>query len=111
MKSDVECTFGFKRTIVATGTPDFEEITANVSPARTTQKRLAGDRPVVVVVTTCFPGAGELTVAACRPPPDSMPERINTTAIVAASRNAAGATYRRQSSGITTNRRQPRSPA
>jgi hypothetical protein len=39
-----------------------------------------------------------------------MPERINTTAIVAARRNAAGARYRRQSSGITTNRRQPRSP-
>ena len=60
MKSDVECTFGFSRTSVATGTPDFEEITANVSPARTIQKRFwrAIVGVVVVVATTCFPGAG-----------------------------------------------------
>ena len=59
MKSDVECTFGLSRTIVATGTPDFEEITANVSPARTIQKRFAGalrGRRGVVVATTCFRG-------------------------------------------------------
>ena len=58
MKSEVECTFGLSRTIVATGTPDFEEITANVSPARTTQKRFVGVRPVVVVVDDVPPRPG-----------------------------------------------------
>ena len=97
MKSDVEDAFGFSRAIVATGTPDLEEITANVSPARTIQKRLPADAFVVVVpgvvATTCFRGAGgPPDVAAWWELPASTPERISTTAIVAASRNAAGAT-------------------
>lgn len=59
MKSDVELAFGFRRTIVATGTPDLEEITAKVSPARTIQKRFPGfDVVVDVVATTCFLGGG-----------------------------------------------------
>ena len=69
MKSDVECTFGLSRTSVATGTPDFAEITANVSPARTTQKRFPAACDVVVVVTaTCFRGAPEPPVVAALPP-------------------------------------------
>ena len=95
MKSDVECAFGFRRTIVATGTPDLDEITAKVSPAPTIQKRFLGETFVVVaevVATTCFGAAGAPEVVPWREPPASTPERINTTAIVAASRNAAGAT-------------------
>lgn len=96
MKSDVECAFGFRRTIVATGTPDLDEITAKVSPAPTIQKRFLGETFVVVadvVATTCFRAAGAVPeVVPWREPPASTPERISTTAIVAASRNAAGAT-------------------
>ena len=37
MKSDVDAAFGFSRSILFTGTPVFDEITANVSPALTVQ--------------------------------------------------------------------------
>ena len=118
MKSEVDFTFGFSCSIVATGTPDFVEMTPKVSPALTVQNRgvdeLVVVRPddalVVVdtglcgVVTTAAVVAG-FAVPACRP------ERMSRTAIVAASRNAAGATYRRQSSGGTTSRMRSRSPA
>ena len=118
MKSEVDFTFGFSCSIVATGTPDFVEMTPKVSPACTVQNR-GFDAVVVVrpceavvdvetvlcgVVTTTDVVAG-FEVPACRP------ERMSRTAIVAASRNAAGATYRRQSSGGTTSRMRSRSPA
>jgi hypothetical protein len=97
MKSDVEWTFGFSFTIVATGTPDFDEITLNVSPACTVQDRrpLGFEFRVVVravVVAMCLRGVvGTETVACDVFPPASSPERISTIAIVAASKNAAGA--------------------
>jgi len=37
MKSDVDVTLGFSRSILFTGRPVFDEITANVSPALTVQ--------------------------------------------------------------------------
>jgi hypothetical protein len=96
MKSEVECTVGFSRSIVATGTPDLAEMTTKVSPAATVQYLVAVRALVVVVAdvvaTTCLRGAGEPTVVAVRCElPASTPERIRITAIVAASRNAAGA--------------------
>ena len=48
MKSDVDFTLGFNRAMVATGTPVFVEMTANVSPAFTVQNR--GPAAVVVVL-------------------------------------------------------------
>ena len=104
MKSDVEDTFGFSCSIVATGTPVFDEITPNVSPACTVQYCAPlgfgfgfGFRVVFVgvVVATCLRGlAGAVAVGAFAPllPPDSSPERMSTTASVAARRKAAGAT-------------------
>jgi hypothetical protein len=97
MKSEVECTLGFNCSSVATGTPDLAEITPKVSPACTVQNRFAGGLFAVVVaavlVTTCLRGVDELAVVTARgEPPASTPERISTTAIVAAARNAAGAT-------------------
>ena len=118
MNSEVDFTFGFSCWIVATGTPDFVEMTPKVSPACTVQN-LGLDAVVVVrpcgtvvdvetvlcgVVTAAVVVVG-FDVPACRP------ERMSRTAIVAASRNAAGATYRRQSSGGTTSRMRSRSPA
>ena len=71
MKSDVECTFGFSCSRVATGTPDLEEITPKVSPAWTVQNRFAATAvvvvPPVVVVTTCFRGAGDTDCGHRRP--------------------------------------------
>jgi hypothetical protein len=100
MKSEVDDTFGFNCSIVATGTPDFDEITPKVSPACTVQDCAApavgvGLRVVfVVVVATCFRVVvGAVAVGADAPVwPDSSPERISTTASVAARRKAAGAT-------------------
>jgi hypothetical protein len=95
MKRDVDFTFGFSRSRVATGTPDFEEITPNVSPARTVQNRRAAFvwvRVLVVVpavVSACF--AGCVTVVGDRPPELWRAEWIRTTAIVTATRNPAGA--------------------
>jgi hypothetical protein len=118
MNSEVDFTFGFSCWSVATGTPDFVEMTPKVSPACTVQNRAAGE--VVVVcpdealvdvdtvlcgdVTTAEVGLG-VDVPACRP------ERMSRMTTVAASRNAAGATYRRQSSRGTTSRMRSRSPA
>ena len=110
MKSDVECTFGLSRTSVATGTPDFVEITANVSPARTSPETLAGDRRVVVVRHDVLPGGRGCGRRVCCPPPDSMPERIEHDGDRRREEKRSRSEYRRQSSGITTNRRQPRSP-
>ena len=103
MKSEVDFTFGFSCSIVATGTPDFVEMTPKVSPACTVQNRWSSTpssssaRSSSCVETVLCGGVAVADVvaarrAACRP------ERMSRTAIVAASRNAAGATYRRQSS-------------
>jgi hypothetical protein len=81
MNSDVELTPGFRRWMTATETPVAFAITAYVSPARTVQNR-GVDFPVVAATAD-----GEAVPL----PPDSKPARIRTTAIVAASRNAAGA--------------------
>jgi hypothetical protein len=113
----VDLTFGFSLWIVATETPVRAEITANVSPARTVQNR--GPEGVVVdllvvdllvVVATVVPGADGTTTAVVVAPvvPERRPERISRIAIVAASRNAAGAAYRRGSRPGTTSRRRPR---
>lgn len=98
MKSDVDFTFGFRCWRVATGTPDLEAITANVSPACTLQNlgpRALGFFFVVVTavfVAMCFRGVvGTETAGGELFPPASSPERTTTTAIVAARRNAAGA--------------------
>ena len=97
MKSEVECTFGFNCSRVATGTPAFVEITPKVSPAWTIQNRRPAAALFVVTVRateveTCL---GEVTgkvIDAEEPfPPASSPEWINTIAIVAASKNAPGA--------------------
>jgi hypothetical protein len=80
MKSVVELAFGFSFSIVATGTPVFCAMTPNVSPAYTVQN--LGVFVVVTAVATEAVGV----VASCR-----RPERTSTTAIVTASRNAAGA--------------------
>ncbi len=97
MKSEVECTFGFSCSRVATGTPAFAEITPKVSPAWTIQNR----RPVAAffvvtvlatVVETCLGEVTGTVIEAGEPfPPASRPEWINTIAIVAASKNAPGA--------------------
>ena len=116
MNSDVDFTFGFSRSSVATGTPDLEEMTPKVSPACTVQNRgvdaLVVVRPdeALVAVDTALCGAVTAVVAGAAVPACS-PDRISRTAIVAASRNAAGATYRRQSSRGTTSRMRSRSPA
>ena len=109
MKSEVDFTLGFSCWSVATGTPDFEEMTPKVSPACTVQNLgLDGfvvTRLVVVSADTVLGGA----VGACAPVVDPdvpawSPDRMSRITIVAASRNAAGATYRRQSSRGTTSR-------
>lgn len=101
MNSDVEDALGFNCSIVATGTPVFDEITPNVSPACTVQYCTPfglGLRVVfvlvVVVVATCLRGLAAVTVGAFArlAPPDSSPERMSTIASVAARRKAAGAT-------------------
>ncbi len=98
MKSEVECTFGFSRTRVATGTPAFVEITPKVSPAWTIQNRRPAAAFFVVtvratVVELCPGEVATCTVIDPREsfPPASSPEWINTIAIVAASKNAPGA--------------------
>jgi hypothetical protein len=96
MKSDVECTCGFNRSMVVTGTPAFVEITPKVSPAWTIQNRRPFAAFFVVtvcatdVVTTLRGVTGTVTDARELFPPASSPEWINRTAIVAASRNAPG---------------------
>jgi hypothetical protein len=100
MNSEVDFTLGFNCWIVATETPDFVAITPNVSPACTVQNRgpdevvvvVLVDLPVVVGVETvlsCWVGMAE-GAGECEP--DWRPERMSTIAIVAARRNAAGAT-------------------
>jgi hypothetical protein len=116
MNSEVDFTFGFSCWIVATGTPDFVAMTPKVSPAFTVQNRgvdeLVVVPPVVVGDETVLCGCVDTaTVVAGFDVPDSRPERMSRTATVAASRNAAGATYRRQSSLGTTSRMRSRSPA
>src|SRR5881397_1292532 len=102
MNSEVDLTFGFSRWIVATGTPDFDEMTPKVSPACTVQNRgpaVVVVEPRVVVRDTVLCGCvttAEVVVGV--EVPARRPERMSRTATVAASRNAAGATYRRQSS-------------
>ena len=103
MKSDVDFTLGFSRSMVATGTPVFAEMTANVSPARTVQNR---GPDVVFVVLVVVVARGRVVVASLAVVvrtaavvvvgPERRPERISSTAMVAASRNAAGAAKRRQ---------------
>jgi len=88
MKSDVDVTFGFSLSILATEMPVFVEMTPKVSPARTVQySRL------FAVVETCGDGGILLVdvVVAGPEEPCSRPERTSATAIVTASRNAAGA--------------------
>jgi hypothetical protein len=118
MNSEVDFTFGFNCWIVATGTPDFVEITLNVSPACTVQNRGVVDELVVVRaavafvdVDTVFCDVVTTAVLAGLEVPDRRPERMSTIATVAASRNAAGATYRRKSSRGTTSRMRSRFPA
>lgn len=118
MKSDVDFTLGFSRSMVATGTPLFVEITPKVSPACTVQNRLPVGLPLTVVVPAvdvtamCLRGTvGTVTGACPASVPASSPARIRRTAIVAASRNAAGATKRRQSRRPATSRTRSRSPA
>jgi hypothetical protein len=97
MKSAVDFTFGFNCSIVATGIPVFLEMTAKVSPACTVLNR-GPDRVVVVVrvvvgADTVFRAVvGTTTVVVGVDVPERRPERISRMAIVAASRNAAGAT-------------------
>ena len=99
MKSEVDFTCGFSFSIVATGTPVWEEITPKLSPARTVQKRLPAapvlvwDEPLVVVVAPAgCEGADAVTVSdAGDGDPVWSPARTSTTAIVTAARNAAGA--------------------
>ena len=119
MNKEVDFTFGFNCSILATGTPDFVEITPKVSPACTIQNRgpafvevVVVVRPVVVGDETVFRGCvGVASVRCGREVPACRPERISRMAIVAASRKAAGATYRRQSARGTTSRMRSRSPA
>jgi hypothetical protein len=87
---EVEELVGFRRAIVATGTPVCLEMTAKVSPAWTVQNRFAGLCAVVVV-----PGGEETGTVPDRfgfDPPAFMPARIRRIAIVTASKKAAGAT-------------------
>ena len=94
MKSEVDVTFGFNRSILETGTPVLVEMTPNVSPALTVQYcRL------FAVVETCGDFGMLLVVVVVGDVDDvcSSPDRTSATAIVTASRNAAGAAYRRQS--------------
>jgi hypothetical protein len=116
MNSEVDFTFGFSCWIVATGTPDFVEITPKVSPAFTIQNRDVDDVVVlpdeaVVDVDTVLCVVCTATVVVDREVPACRPERMSKMATVAASKNAAGATYRRQSSRGTTSRMRSRSPA
>lgn len=116
MNSEVDFTLGFSCWIVATGTPDFVEITPKVSPAFTIQNRGVGDVVVlpdetVVDVDTALCVVCAAPVVVDREVPACRPERMSKMAIVAASRNAAGATYRRQFSRGTTSRMRSRSPA
>jgi len=117
MNSEVDFTVGFSCWIVATGTPDFVEMTPKVSPACTVQNRgldavvVVRPREALVDVETVLTGAVTTALAAGFEVPDCRPERMSRMAIVAASRNAAGATYRRQSSRGTTSRMRSRSPA
>ena len=94
MKSDVDVTFGFSLWILVTGTPVFAEMTPKVSPALTLQYSL-----LFAVVETCGDGGILLVVVVVLgfEEPCSSPDRTRATATVTASRNAAGATYRRQS--------------
>ena len=97
MNNEVDFTFGFNCSMVETGTPDFEEMTPKVSPARTVQNLRAdvaavGRLPVVVGdATVLCGGAGAPELVPEPDVPDCRPERMSRTAIVAASRNAAGA--------------------
>jgi hypothetical protein len=94
MKSEVDVTFGFNRSILETGTRVLVEMTPNVSPALTVQYcRL------FAVVETCGDFGMLLVVVVVGDVDDlcSSPDRTSATAIVTASRNAAGAAYRRQS--------------
>jgi hypothetical protein len=115
MNSEVDFAFGFNCWIVATGTPVFVEMTPKVSPACTVQNRgpdaVVVVDPVVVDVDTVWCGVVETAEDFVGLVPDCRPERMSTIAIVAASRNAAGATYRRQSSRGTTSRTRSRFPA
>jgi hypothetical protein len=120
MWSDVEVTFGFSRWIVLTGTPLFDEITPKVSPARTVQNRRPAGLALAVVVRAfaavvvrpCLRGAvGTETGVRAGVRPASSPDRTSRIAIVAASRNAAGATYRFHPRRRATSRTRSRSPA
>lgn len=94
MNSEVDFTFGFSCSIVATGTPDFDEMTPKVSPACTVQNRFVVVfvfAVVVGVVTTTFRVVAGTGVATWAELPACRPDRMRSTAIVAASRNAAGA--------------------
>ena len=94
MKSEVDVTFGFSLWILAMGTPVSVEMTPNVSPAFTVQySRL------LAVVDTCGDGGMALVVVVAGgvDEPCSSPDRTSATAMVTASRNAAGAAYRRHS--------------
>jgi hypothetical protein len=86
MKREVELAFGFSLSIVATGTPVFCEMTPKVSPALTVQNARAGRFVVEVEVEETAVVEPPGTDASC-----CRPERTSTTAIVTASRNAAGA--------------------
>ena len=95
MKSDVDVTFGFSLWILVTGTPVFAEMTPKVSPALTLQYSLlfavvetCGDGGMLALVVVVVLGFGAVLEA----------RATRATATVTASRNAAGATYRRQSS-------------
>jgi hypothetical protein len=115
MNSEVDFTFGLSCWSVATGTPDFVEMTPKVSPAFTVQNRgvdeLVVVPPDVVGEETVLCGAVTIAVVAGFEVPAWRPERMRRTATVAASRNAAGATYRRHSSLGTTSRMRSRFPA
>jgi hypothetical protein len=110
MNNEVDFTLGFSCSIVATGTPDFDEMTPKVSPACTVQNRgpalVVVVPPVVVGDETVLRGCVGVADVLCRlGAPACSPERTSRMAIVAASRNAAGATYRRQSSRATSRMR------
>ncbi len=90
MNSDVELTFGFSFSILDTETPVFAEMVWKVSPALTVQNACVGTVSAV-----------EATVVA-DDEPCSRPARMRITAIVTASRKAAGAAYRRHSGCAAT---------
>src|SRR5262249_42799685 len=93
-KSEVDVTFGFSRSIRATGTPVLVEMTPNVSPALTVQYCRS-----FAVVEICGEGGMRRVVVVVdeRDGFCSSPDRTRATATVTGAGTAAGGAPRRQS--------------